>query len=348
MSLLCNFKKIATETTLQAVYNDHRCTLCSHPDFQEFTNMFGHISTADPRFVRALIRFQLRKAHNTFDTKLLEQLYVLFAAGAKFAIPVHFSEIKFMNEFILQLDTWMTKLETNTGRSFLNMRNLIIERVEIYLHCLDESNAKSPFDTEKLKQFIISELHPRFVVSLVDKAPRNFHVSCIHFYTRALHFQITGERLSYYNIQMPLANQIDYSDKTNRAIYEKSDYSTQEFTDKQTRYVSKYGTVHVPKLPYIYMVTKIHKEGRRGITSCKDITIEKLSRILHIVLTFLIKYAEKDALSYKLQHGTQWFWNIESYLDVNRLLTFLNNDPAHIPSSINVSDIGGAYDRLPH
>lgn len=334
--IFCNFKKVSTKTIPNEVFNQEPCKYCSKPEFKQFINKFGHIDTPSSDIFRFL-NFAKR-----------DEIINWFKLGARHVLPYNFNISRASDEILQQAEKWVNKLERGFPHfDFTHFREFLLQEIKIAIKRVKINNEPSE-DPHYIKYIMKNVIHPYFNISLVDKAANNFYITCINYERLIIHFQITGVQLNYLNLEI-FPNQINIEeDNTNRALYEEIKETPQEIISRHKKYLKKFDQKPNTKLPYLYLLKKVHKVGRRGVTSCKDTTTQRLGKILNVALNFIIEQCAFIAQKDFLETGFNWFWDITNNHDFSKKLIQLNNDREFIPNTIDIADIVGLYDRLPH
>ncbi|KAL6079934.1 hypothetical protein QOT17_000326 [Balamuthia mandrillaris] len=97
-----------------------------------------------------------------------------------------------------------------------------------------------------------------------------------------------------------------------------------------------------------YIIPKRHKDkpAERPITAALKTTTTPLCKYLHHFLCLLLNELKKEARLHKLHTGLNWFWSIETSMEVVQHLQEWNKNPKEEAISVCAFDIDGFYNNI--
>lgn len=185
----------------------------------------------------------------------------------------------------------------------------------------------------------LKELKRSFVISITDKAAKNFTIVCKNHYKRTLQTELQTHGGAYTTVNM-----------TATQIYEK--YAHELATTKCPAQIRQSVQTAINKqehhLPLLYWLPKMHKTvpKARFIAASFSVMTTPLARMINKVLKLV-----KDELKYRDEHtfrhtGVKRCWFINGFEEATRWLRVLNRSDDHTHRSLNTYDFATMYTTL--
>lgn len=185
----------------------------------------------------------------------------------------------------------------------------------------------------------LQELKRSFVISITDKASKNFTIVCKNHYKRTLQTELHTQGGAYSTVAMSAAQ-----------VYRK--YAHELTTHKCPPQIRQAVQAAINKqehhLPLLYWLPKMHKAvpKARFIAASYDVMTTPLARLLNRILKLV-----KDELKYRddihWQHtGAKRCWFINGHEEATRWLRALNRSSDTTQRSLNTYDFATMYTTL--
>ena len=236
--------------------------------------------------------------------------------------------------------------------TFSEWKSRIIEAIDIKINALKQRiphyrPSRSVFSDEMATQEL-DRLQEKYVISVVDKAGKNYSFICKWYYMKILYNEIglLDNINSYDNGE----NNND-DDGNNNDTYERRIENEVDIVQNQISFL-KSVNVNVKAeseiLPFIYWIPKFHKNPvkARFIISSSLCVTKQMASYLSKALKLIMKGRKRYCEVIEEFTGTKRWWIIDNNQEVLKILNEINEK--RLAKSVTTYDFSTLYTNIPH
>lgn len=294
---LCNYNTVLREMTKESLKSILKQP-CDCATSSYIYPTFEHILTGD-----------LKVIHD-------ERLRKIFANGSKYrlAVPIDWNDTdKAFNSALPILIKWMskdTKLPMERFKEYQNRFTQLYQSRKEYIIRTQDTEEYDYIDKMALQQ-----LHNKFVITVVDKAPNNLVIMC--------------KKLFLITLCKELGIKYDTWEVTGNTVYHPTNADAEKIIETQKGFAIKYNLAIDDKgsLASIYPIPKLHKNPYkfRFIASSRKSAMKPISKLLDSILGFIKIHFRNITRKILQRSGINPWWSIDSTYDFLDICNKLQN-----------------------
>ena len=325
------------QTVQSAVYdewttNEGRCDCHNSPFKDEY---HGHVITGNLDIV------QNRK------------LRILFSKGTNYREPKTINWRNNKKEILNSLSNYINTQCEKSGMPiaiFSEWKSRIIEAINEKINTLERRfphyrPSRSVFANEMATQEL-DRLQEKYVISVVDKAGKNYSFVCKWYYMKILYNEI-----GVLNNDNEARGDDDNGNNNDNNTYERINEDDVDVIQNQMNFLKSVNVdvkTESKKLPFIYWIPKFHKNPvkARFIVSSSVCATKQVANYISKSLKLIMRGRKRYCEIIEEFTGTKRWWVIDNNHDVLEIIKRINEN--RCAKSVATYDFSTLYTNIPH